>query len=184
MHNRYNANITSNYPDCFESLKDTSLDSISRIYLISSISDNVINFDKLTKKFYTGTIVPKSNDALILKPAFNYLIEFKNQTKEALEKPNNTLNLFKKNGSSIATLLGNQLTNLSVLKNNYIYILVYNDKKNYKQKLNRSLPGGNNSVIPFKLAYFKAHYFYDVKVFSDPLDFENYYHKNILTGRP
>ena len=57
-------------------------------------------------------LCPCSNDALILGNNYNFFVEFKNQIKKNITK----VDLFNRNGSSIATLLGYQLTNLSVLK--------------------------------------------------------------------
>lgn len=92
--------IRTNFPQVYDTLKQTSYDSENRVYLCQS-QLSVIDLDALTRELYPNT-QPASFDALLIEEDTKkiFCIEFKNQTTSSISSQQ----IQKKAADSLATL--------------------------------------------------------------------------------
>jgi len=168
---KINASVNADYKLCdyLDTLREISFDSCSSHYLVND-KRLAVDFDLLTCDYFHNIDTPRSNDALLVAGSTIYVIEFKNQTKQNLNK----FKLYEKNYATIITLVGYGLETLANIRNNYVYILVYNEKKPNSKGIirNRTAGQAGTTIIPCKLQTFKGKYFKEVMCFSDPSEFE------------
>jgi hypothetical protein len=123
--------LTEKYHTCLDSFKNCSYDNENQTYLISS-EQQVLNFDKLKNLSFKGMASIKSCDALWICDGKYYLIEFKNSPLEnSQSEKNNVKDSFL---HSLLILLDELNQTIAVLKEQLVFILVYNPCKQNPNK--------------------------------------------------
>ncbi len=121
------------YKDCKANLRDLSKDESNDEYM-TDINVIVTKFDCVKDKFVEANHInsPSSVDALYKYGDVYYLIEFKNQKEESVDK----YELHKKLYDSVIILSHIYNISMSKIKEKCIYIVVYSKEKNKNINVN------------------------------------------------
>lgn len=150
-------------------LKETSKDKTNKVVMVNS-NFAVLNFDKI-KEDYNAEL--KSVDALFFSSCGTiFFIEFKNgiikekKEKEIVNKIYDSINIFSDISCSNKPDLVN-MNPINFLKNNSIFILVYNKEKNSKYAMISHLAKKSDQEIVFgRLGFLKGYLFKEVHTYT------------------
>ena len=156
----------SKYKDYQDTLKKTSYDKNSNVYLCQDKSVTIYNFDKIAKDMYPKK-QPASYDALLFFDNTVYCIEFKNQKYSDIDRKQ--LKIKIKNSKDVLDEIC-KTNNINKKDYRFVFCVVY---KNSETRWRRGI---EKNTIQFELESYIPKYYDNIKT-NDIQFFTNQFNK-------